>query len=448
MRFRRAHTVQRRRILESGLFDGEWYRSQFPQAAPSGDLLEHYLQNGARLSFTPSRNFDAAWYLKSNPDVAATGVNPLLHYVIWGQGEGREARKVVHQESLSELRDKLLSFQEKHQADVRHLRSENEFLRTAVEQSQSSALGDIADLRQEFSSWRERSEADLKDVVSQNEMFRGQIGYILEMTSDLPRERQRLDYVLGELEGIGKLYLDLRAARKTPEFQSAFDQPSPLVTVCTGTTDQPKVIVDRCLKSIREQTYENLQILIIGDHCSDETVERIAELKDSRIEFHNLPRRGPYPRPGLDRWYVAGTNAANASQPLARGKFITYLDDDDRYEPDRIETLVKLAQANRAEFLWHKFWYLQPDGTWALWGNGKLEQGQVGTSMTFYHNYFSKIPWDMNAYRIPEPGDWNRLRKIKHLRPNAVFVDKPLTWYYKNYEATPFVAQDGEEFLD
>ena len=107
-----------------------------------------------------------------------------------------------------------------------------------------------------------------------------------------------------------------------------------------------------------------------------------------------------------------------------------------------------MAQANRAEFIWHKFWYLQPDGTWALWGNGKLEQGQVGTSMTFYHNYFSKIPWDMNAYRIPEPGDWNRLRKIKHLRPNAVFVDKPLTWYYKNYETTAFIPQEGEEFLD
>ena len=68
--------------------------------------------------------------------------------------------------------------------------------------------------------------------------------------------------------------------------------------------------------------------------------------------------------------------------------------------------------------------------------------------MAFYHNYFRKIPWDMNAYRIPEPGDWNRLRKIKHLRPKAVFVDKPLTWYYKNYETSPFIPQEGEEFLD
>ena len=145
---------------------------------------------------------------------------------------------------------------------------------------------------------------------------------------------------------------------------------------------------------------------------------------------------------------MAATNPANASQSLARGKFITYLDDDDRYEPDRIETLLAVAQANRAEFVWHKFWYLQPDGNWTLWGNGKFEHGQMGTSMAFYHNYFRKIPWDINAYRIPEPGDWNRLRKIKHLRPKAIFVDKPLTWYYKNYETGPFIPQEGEEFLD
>jgi hypothetical protein len=29
-----------------------------------------------------------------------------------------------------------------------------------------------------------------------------------------------------------------------------------------------------------------------------------------------------------------------------------------------------------------------------------------------------------------------------------VFVEKPLMWYYKNYDVTPFVAQEGEEFLE
>ena len=252
----------------------------------------------------------------------------------------------------------------------------------------------IFELRQEINLLREK-----------NETFSAQLAHIYNTIADMPLERRRVDYVLGELEGLANLRAELRAARQTAEFQSAFDEPSPLITVGTATTSRPKLLVERCLKSIQEQTYKNLQILVIGDHCIDDTAERIAELKDSRIEFHNLPRRGPYPRPGADRWYVAGSNAANAGQSLAKGQFITYLDDDDRYEPDRIENLLAVARKNRAEFIWHKFWYLQRDGTWMLRGNGNLECGQVGMGMVFYHNFFLRIPWDLHAYRIPEAGD-------------------------------------------
>jgi hypothetical protein len=275
-----------------------------------------------------------------------------------------------------------------------------------------------------------------------------QTAQIYELIAGLPDERQRVDYILGELEGLAELRAQLSAARKTTEFQSAFEEPSPLITVCTATAGRPKLLVERCLKSIQEQTYTNLQIIVIGDHCIDDTAERIAELNDSRIEFHNLPKRGPYPRPGIERWQVAGAYPGNVSESLAKGQFITYLDDDDRYEPERIATLLAVAQERHAEFIWHKFWFLQPDGSWKLWGNGNLERNQLGTSMVFYHNFFRRIPWDVYAYRISEPGDWNRLRKIKYLRPNMVFVEKPLTWYYKNYEVAPFAAQEGEEFLD
>jgi hypothetical protein len=311
-----------------------------------------------------------------------------------------------------------------------------------------SELQGLAELRTQLAAARETADRQ-ESLIGE---LRWEIGLLREQDvtvgNHLPNERRRVDYVLGEMEGLGALRTALSAARKTAEFQAAFEDPSPLITVCTGTAGRPKLLVERCLKSIREQTYTNLQILVIGDHCIDDTAERIAELNDSRIEFHNLPMRGPYPRPGVDRWYVAGTAAANASQSLARGQFITYLDDDDRYESNRIETLLAAAREHRAEFIWHKFWYLQRDGSWALWGNGNLEVGQVGTAMMFYHNFFRKIPWDVHAYRLPEPGDWNRLRKIKHVRPNMLFVDQPLTWYHKSYEVTPFVAQEGETFLE
>ena len=50
---------------------------------------------GWREGRNPSRGFDVAYYLRGNPDVAATGMNPLVHYVWSGAGEGRQPRRAL-----------------------------------------------------------------------------------------------------------------------------------------------------------------------------------------------------------------------------------------------------------------------------------------------------------------------------------------------------------------
>src|SRR3546814_11595423 len=58
----------------------------------SSDLVgvaEHYLRIGAQLLYDPSPGFSTRRYLRANPDVAAAGMNPLVHYLRFGRGEGR-----------------------------------------------------------------------------------------------------------------------------------------------------------------------------------------------------------------------------------------------------------------------------------------------------------------------------------------------------------------------
>lgn len=96
---RRGWTQRRalRRISDSGLFDAEWYTREYPDVAASGiDPLQHYAVHGTVDRRNPSAGFDAAWYLAAYPDVAASGLNPLLHYVRNGRAEGRLARPVAH----------------------------------------------------------------------------------------------------------------------------------------------------------------------------------------------------------------------------------------------------------------------------------------------------------------------------------------------------------------
>ena len=58
-------------------------------AASGTEPLVHYVTTGGTEGRAPLPDFDGAWYLATYPDVAETGVNPLVHYVRFGWLEGR-----------------------------------------------------------------------------------------------------------------------------------------------------------------------------------------------------------------------------------------------------------------------------------------------------------------------------------------------------------------------
>ncbi|MBY0610691.1 MAG: hypothetical protein K2P80_00755 [Beijerinckiaceae bacterium] len=77
-------------IRESGLFDPDYYLAGSPDIRAQSDLVGHYLMEGWREGRQPSAEFDADAYLGAYPDVAKEGINPLLHWIETGRGEGRK----------------------------------------------------------------------------------------------------------------------------------------------------------------------------------------------------------------------------------------------------------------------------------------------------------------------------------------------------------------------
>ncbi len=72
------------------LFDSKYYLAQNPDVKASGqNPLVHFEQYGWNEGRDPSLLFSAAKYLAANKDVKAAGADPLLHYVQYGRGEGR-----------------------------------------------------------------------------------------------------------------------------------------------------------------------------------------------------------------------------------------------------------------------------------------------------------------------------------------------------------------------
>ncbi len=219
--------------------------------------------------------------------------------------------------------------------------------------------------------------------------------------------------------------------RKSPDYQQVFTAGNPLVSVCIATYNRCELLLERTIPSVLQQTYRNIELVIVGDCCQDATAERVARLDDPRVKFVNLPERGRYPDDPMFRWMVAGSIPMNHALGMASGDFITHLDDDDRFPLDRIEKLLRFTQENRYDFVWHPFYYEKDIDKWLLKDAQDFAAGQVTTSSVFYHKWFRRIGWDINAYRLKEPGDWNRFRKFRYLGVKAARFPEPMLYHYK-----------------
>lgn len=220
-----------------------------------------------------------------------------------------------------------------------------------------------------------------------------------------------------------------RRLRRSAEHQAVFDKSEPMVTICIATYNKGELLLKRAVASSIAQTYRNLDIVVVGDHCTDNTEALMREVEDPRVRFVNLPVRGNYPDDPHLRWLVAGNAPFNAMLKMARGDFVTHLDHDDEYTPDRIEKLVAFAQRERADVIYHSFFY-EGENQWYVHEARRFGYGFVTSSAIFYHRSYVSVEADMHCYRYGEAGDWNRARRLRFLGPRILRYPEPLTLHY------------------
>ncbi len=102
---------------------------------------------------------------------------------------------------------------------------------------------------------------------------------------------------------------------------------SPRVTVVMPLFNSATTVRDS-LESVLAQTYGHLEILVVDDGCTDESVCMCREYDDSRIRIIQQSNRG-----------LAG--ARNTGIRHARGAILAFLDCDDLWHPRKIERHVQ-----------------------------------------------------------------------------------------------------------
>lgn len=126
----------------------------------------------------------------------------------------------------------------------------------------------------------------------------------------------------------------------------------PLISVCVPTYNRGPLLIERAVTSVLEQTYTNFELIIVGDHCTDNTEELLSKIKDPRLKFVNLPsRKRKYRECVENHWFVGGAIPANKAMELSRGEWIARVDDDDTWTPDHLEKLLEFAERGQYEFV-------------------------------------------------------------------------------------------------
>ena len=88
--------------------------------------------------------------------------------------------------------------------------------------------------------------------------------------------------------------------------------------------------------SVLYQTYSNWELIIIGDHCTDDTEEVVNLFDDKRIIFHNLPEN-----------FGEQSYPNNVGMKMSTGDYIAFLNHDDIWLPDHLEvSLNKILKDN------------------------------------------------------------------------------------------------------
>ena len=78
-------------MCNSPYFDKEWYEKNYDMK-DYDDPIKHYLEIGYIKRYDPGPNFSTSEYYECNPDVEEYGMNPLVHYEVYGRDEKRDIR--------------------------------------------------------------------------------------------------------------------------------------------------------------------------------------------------------------------------------------------------------------------------------------------------------------------------------------------------------------------
>jgi hypothetical protein len=243
----------------------------------------------------------------------------------------------------------------------------------------------------------------------------------------------------------------LAVARAAPGYEQAYTEPDPLVTVAISTYHSPDTLCDRALASVRRQTHSRWEAIVVGDHCTDDTEQRVAALGDERIRFLNLAVRENDPADPWERYAVKGSIPRSTAVEFASGSWIAPLSHDDAWDQDHLATLLAEGRQGRAEVVYSAMRLVDSRSLTPIPGRSigawPPRLGDFAWQSAIFNGALKFLRLDRTCALASEPNDWNLARRAWDAGVRFQFVERQTSTLFVSPRMEQIVAELAEAGL-
>ena len=125
----------------------------------------------------------------------------------------------------------------------------------------------------------------------------------------------------------------------------------PLVSIITPVYNAERFLSET-IKSVKEQTYKNWELLLVDDCSKDNSAKIIKEFNrtDDRIKYIKLEKNS------------GASISRNTGIKNAKGRFIAFVDSDDLWEPEKLEIQISYMLEKNLGFTFTSYRYMKENG--------------------------------------------------------------------------------------
>ena len=206
-----------------------------------------------------------------------------------------------------------------------------------------------------------------------------------------------------------------------------------LITVIIPTYNRAHLIKDAAY-SVLNQSYKNIELIIIDDCSTDDTAEVVKSINDPRLNYHRLEKNS------------GACIARNKGIELARGDYISFNDSDDKWLENKLEEQFKFLNSSNADIVLCKMKCLDENNNFIhdfplIDGNKQISYKDLLTynsasTQTFFGKTecFKDIKFDPEMPRLQ---DWDEALRLSK-KYSIMFMDKILvhTFFQKDSIST------------